>query len=71
MVTTIVDINLSISVVTLEANDLKVSINRFSECMKLYAVYERPILDVNILQFVSKEMEEDEQLYYFQRKQIL
>lgn len=49
MVTTIVDINLSISVVTLEANDLKVSINRFSECMKLYAVYERPILDVNIL----------------------
>ena len=31
MVTTIVDINLSISVVTLEANDLKVSINRFSE----------------------------------------
>ena len=31
MVTTIVDINLSISVVTLEASDLKVSINRFSE----------------------------------------
>ena len=31
MVTTIVDINISVSVVTLEANDLKVSINIFSE----------------------------------------
>ena len=49
MVTTIVDINISVSVVTLEANDLKVSINIFSEWMKLYVVYERPILDVNIL----------------------
>ena len=49
MVTIIVDINLSISVVTLEASDLKVSINRFSEWMKLCVVYGRPILDVNIL----------------------